>query len=321
MPDSFSRQPDSFLKSDAPSPGTASGVDARRSTFGGAMRSITSPPHLENLTESFDQQMQYWADQLLMGDDLAGADISKAEMKKNTPSVEAIQHALESNANLSEKMQQGFTNILTVPFGLSRGELTNEMQRAMWVHSEDRNLRSSDGKNIVLPLKILDNQESMDSPVYLPDRFDPQDHGGRTKKQLFEKAKFPGWQVFLTENLQNIPLQGTGKIIGGRDQVEAGRTSSDYLRMFQGADYTHEIASTLEAYQALFLMHLLQTKGEVLDSSAARRVCMCLGEYFPKANRIPCAASDQGANQILFNVASPNFSVPACGTRTMVKVF
>jgi hypothetical protein len=101
--------------------------------------------------------------------------------------------------------------------------------------------------------------------VYLPKSFD-QDHDGRTKAELLDADPLAAWQVLLIEGgLTNLPRRGRGTTVGGRPQIEAGRTQREYLASLPG----DEAGWTPETYVTAFLTRLERT-GDVLDVETSR---------------------------------------------------
>jgi hypothetical protein len=62
-----------------------------------------------------------------------------------------------------------------------------------------------------------------ESLVYFPQRFE-EAHGGRTKEELLAADPTAAWQVLLVEGMSDLPREGQGRVIGGRRQIETGRT-------------------------------------------------------------------------------------------------
>ncbi len=227
----------------------------------------------------------------------ANALMSGKEVREGAPSMEHVLEALRTHPELLAKVEQGFTQVLPVPFGLSPASFREPMGKAVLHYRDAGKLRSSDGTKLVLnppePIWMWSAYEGADkngSLVYFPEHFDPMDHGGKTKKQVLEASRFPGWQVLLLENMRDIPRKGEGQTVGGRAQIETNHRLQEYLDLLRTEGHSLEQGLTPEAWEALFLARLTESDGEVLeDNRTGGAPCYCTGSYFPLSDAVPDA--------------------------------
>ncbi|MBU0766951.1 hypothetical protein KKF55_04180 [Patescibacteria group bacterium] len=251
-----------------------------------------------SFSESFNSALEvYERFGLFEGNAKQGMLMSPKEVRDGAPSIGNFMDGLKEQPELLEKIKQGFVKVHPVPVGLSPVFMKEAMRKAIESYYDkepDRNrLRSSDGTKLNLdtsePVWMWDAYEGADKSgelVYFPERFDPKNHGGKTKKQILEASKFPGWQVLLTENLRDIPREGNGQTVGGRAQIEANSKAHEYLTMMQN---NNEQGLTPEAWMTLFLRRIAETEGEVLDDYNVGAACYCTGAYFPSSGVVPRA--------------------------------
>lgn len=287
--------------------------------------------------------------------------MSPREIRDGAPSIGDVMDELKRRPELLEKIKQGFVKVLPVPFGLSPALLTSAMGKAIaeyydenappcYFSSDDNDysyyngekLRSSDGKSLrqsCKPIYMMDVYEGADNSgelIYFPERFEPEYHGGKTKKEILETSQFPGWQVLLIENQQNIPQQEEVDFVGGRLQIGTNITAHEYLdELLHRKGYELEQGITPEAWQALFLAHIAESNGEVLDDYQAtetfdvsdvsyRRAvgstCSCIGAYFPHSGMVPRAYWCRYSYQARVTWGDPSSRFSDEGTRAVVKV-
>jgi hypothetical protein len=255
--------------------------------------------------------------------------MSPKEVRDGAPGIGHVIEALKASPELLAKVEQGFTRVHPVPFGLSPAVLKGAMGKAILQYHGEGKLCSSDGTKLKLdssqPVWMWDEYEGADKDgrlVYFPERFDPKDHGGKTKKQILESSQFPGWQVLLTEPLKRIPRQGKGQTIGGRKQIEANGTAHEYLALRQAEAYALEHGWTPEAWQAMFLTRIAETDGEVLDDYQDREgaACYCTGGYLPSSGDVPYAYWFRYDEQAYVDGDDPRSRLDDDGSRAGVRV-
>jgi hypothetical protein len=256
-----------------------------------------------------------------------GALMSPREVRDGAPGIGHVIEALKNRPELLAKVEQGFTRLHPVPFGLSPAALKGAMGKAIMQYHSEGKLRSSDGTKLKLdasqPVWMWDGYKVADKDgrlIYFPERFDPKDHGGKTKKEVLESLQFPGWQVLLTENLRDIPRAGKGQTVGGRTQIEANSTPHEYLALLQAEGHALEQGLTPEAWQAMFLTRLAETDGEVLDDYTSGAACYCTGGYFPSSGVVPFACWFRGYGQAYVVRDDPRCHHSDVGSRAGVRV-
>jgi hypothetical protein len=280
---------------------------------------------------SFNGQMEFFTDKLLAGPEPKDAVISKAEMRKNAPGFGTVLDALKGRPELLKKVEQGFAELEVVPFGLSPQAYQGPIAAALCDYHRQGKVRSTDGTLLRLdadePVWLWQGYEGADRTgklVYFPQRFDRENHGGKTKQQVLAEGpqQSAGWMVVLREKHLNVPRAGKGQTIAGRPQIEAGHSSHQYLDLLNAAAYAGEQYLPPEAGLARFLNHLAATGGEVLYDYQAKDGTAELfpGAYFPSSGGVPCACWDRYVAQALVDGGGPGNRDPDDGARSAVRV-
>jgi hypothetical protein len=218
------------------------------------------------------------------------------------PPLETILSMMqEQQERLNRKIDQGFGDLLPVPFGLSIDKLVAcAKQTILDLYVEDPDnpgradpsskLRGSDGQLLDLDISSpfyvwekYNNADRNNEIVYFPKEY-TANHQGQTKTEILSQSSVtPGWQVQLTETNFDIPRAGQGTTIGDRPQLEAGQKASDYLSKQQEGEspYQDEIFYTPEAYLTKLIISL-KTTGRVIDDYQVAGSVRYLGAaYFP----------------------------------------
>jgi hypothetical protein len=204
------------------------------------------------------------------------------------PTLEEVHQRLREKQTLVEqKEKQGFKKLCIVPFGMSLQQLTETLKKTLLAHYHDMPDPSDPKKRIPDPTTTKlwstntdGTKEALkldkDNPLYVLDQYqeknisyfpaaydqDEAKHGGQTKQALLKQNQ--AFHILLLENTP-IPRQGNGATVGGRPQIEAGKTPREYLKLLQEDPlYQGEQGLTPEAWITQFLL-TLHTKNEVID--------------------------------------------------------
>ena len=152
------------------------------------------------------------------------------------PEVDDIQARLEAKREMLEtKLEQGFTKLLIVPFGLPLAKLTTCFKELILRKFQAGQLISTDGTKLDLDInnplyKYEDWTE--DKLIYDIQRFDPKNHGGQTKTEILSTPN-QAWQILLIQPELEIPAKGQGQIKAKRKPLEAGLSAEDCLKLTQ----------------------------------------------------------------------------------------
>ncbi len=184
-----------------------------------------------------------------------------------------------SQEKYAEKISQGFTKLLIVPFAYPLATIRARYEQALLKHHKAGKLLDRDGKKLDLhttePLYvwgIFDSDETNDI-IYYPKRFQRENNDGFTKQELLTPATpearahspFPGFHILLIKPDLTIPRKGTAQTTGRRKDLEADKTPNNYLYTIQTDSlYSHEQGMTLEDSLALALTNLNKTN-KVMD--------------------------------------------------------
>lgn len=262
------------------------------------------------------------------GEGKKGDLMSSRELRNHAPGAGDLIEALKERPELLRKIGQGFTNVELVPFGLSPEALSKPLGKAILHYHRLGKLRSTDRTTLAVnesePVWLWNGYSGAGAGgdvVYFPTHFHKTDHGGKTKKEILESSKFPGWQMLLTENLSNIPRKGEGKTIGGRAQIEANRTPNEYHALLQSQAYDLETGGTPESWQARVMTHLAQTDGEFIDDYQSGSACNLSAAWFLSSGDVASAFWARGFRKALVGRSDLGRREPDAGARFEVRVY
>ena len=202
------------------------------------------------------------------------------------PSLPEINKRLQEKKELiSRKIEQGFTKLLLVPFGLDLNTLIQTYGELLKQHAKNKTLLDRDGNTLELnnekPVWVWDQlQKSIDgnSLIYFPKEY-TANHGGQTKQEVI--ARQGSWQILLLEEDPVIPRVGAGQTIKDRPQLEANKTPIEYLNLLKTDPYKGESGLTPEDWFTYAIMNL-EEKNQVIDDWRNNKdsISYLLGSYF-----------------------------------------
>lgn len=208
------------------------------------------------------------------------------------PEKKDLLNSIEENWEvIKRKYEQGFTQLLIVPFGMKLGEMINIEKDLLLKHYLEGKLFASkkdpEGNNVPLkinkknPFKFRARYQGVDEVggiVYFPEKFS-EPHNGKAKKRILKETG----QAFiccLIEDLPDIPEQGRGITIGGRKQLERNKAPDEYLKIIQkDQNYKHEQGFTPECEITNSILYLEQTNRVVVDTEQYD-IGSCWTDYF-----------------------------------------
>ncbi len=229
------------------------------------------------------------------------------------PSYEDILKRMEKNAEfLAKKREQGFTELLLVPIGTPLSFLIDRIRDLIVKKHKQGKLLGTDGKKLELnenePVCVNDIYKDADKTgdlVYYPQKFDKEDHGGKTKEELI--AETGGWQIELIEDMPDLPAEGKGKTFAGRKQIEANQSPEEYLETQQtNKQYEGEQFTTPES-QLSYFMQYLQKHNQVIDDWQGQgKTCWNAGAYFKGSGLVPDGDWNRSAKQFYLHRNRPD---------------
>lgn len=210
------------------------------------------------------------------------------------PTMQQVVDLFAQNAELVErKALQGFDRLELTPLAISTTHLIDLMRRAIIEHGKDGNIFQTRrcASDPFIPVRVnsekhvwvwerLGQKLDTDEPVYFPREYSI-DHRGLSKLEVINDRHIcavPGWSVGLVESSPVMPHQGEGRTLGGRRQLEIGRSPREYLQTLQADEYQGETGKTLEDFITKFLVHL-ETTNEVSNDRKDENCLWCLGQY------------------------------------------
>jgi len=250
------------------------------------------------------------------------------------PKMEEISKMMKENQEvLQTKIEQGFQKLLIVPFGMKLDDLIERYKQVILEHHKAGKLLatkkdpSEPDEKLELdekdPIYVWDKYKNADTEgklVYYPKEFSQENHQGKTKKEILEQTK-QGFNILLIEDLPNIPREGKGEEVGGREQLEANKPPNEYLNALQDESiYQNETGLTPEDQLTYAILHLEQTDQVIDDYSGHGSASYQLGAYFPASDRVPGASWRRGSRQANLSRYNPRNRSSDNGVRAGVKV-
>ncbi len=243
------------------------------------------------------------------------------------PTIEEIQKHF-SQEKYAEKIDQGFTKLLIVPFAYPLATIRARYEQALLRHYKEGNLLDSrDGNRLNLDIKqpfyfdkIFDKSDETGDMIYYPKQFDTQNHGGFTKQELLDDPTqpFPGFHILLIKP-DPILRKNSGRIIQEiRTDIGIGETPKLYLEILQIEDPYHK-GTTLEDSITLALTNLHETNGVFDDFGDTVNSFSCnIGTFNKDSGDVPVFDWHSRTSQAYVSGLDPMRHTGACGCRTAV---
>jgi hypothetical protein len=250
----------------------------------------------------------------------------------------------ENKEILKTKIEQGFTKLLIVPFGMKLDDLIEKYKQVILKHHKEGKLfatkeKSTDpDKPLELdenqPVRVWDEYQNADTQgklVYFPKEFS-SNHQGKTKEQILKETN-QGFNIILIEDMPNIPRgleegddgniikYGKVKKEGGRKQIAAGGGPKNYLKRFQtDPQYKNEQGMTPEDQITYAITHLEQFNQVIDDYQGNGSASYQLAAYFPADGYVPLAYWYRDARRARLVGYGPGYRYPDNGVRGAVGV-
>ncbi|MBU3942956.1 hypothetical protein KKA24_03165, partial [Patescibacteria group bacterium] len=218
------------------------------------------------------------------------------------PSYQEISKRIRENKEmLKTKIEQGFNQLLIVPFGMKLDDLIEKYKEVILKrHKEGKLLATKENPSDSDELLELDEKEPVwawegynnadisGKLVYFPNEFSKENHQGKTKQEILSVKG--GWNVIFIEDLPNIPKKDRGKEIKNRKQLEVGQSPNQYLKTLKtNPIYKNETGMTPEEQIIYAIKHLKQTNQVIDDYSGKGSASYQLGAFFPADVDVPFA--------------------------------
>ncbi len=227
------------------------------------------------------------------------------------PTLVDVMKRLEGKKEfLAKKIKQGFTKIILVPFAAPIETIIKKYEETLIGHKKAGKLLATKENELepdanmdldpAHPINVWNEYKDGDiknSFFYFPKKHDAIKHEGKTKLQLLADP-MNAWQIVLVENMPNIPSLDKGKKIGGRKQIEAGKTPMDYLNMLKTKkDYVGEEGLSPEADLSYAITHLEETNQVINDWGGNGNLSYELGAFFASSDSVPCLGWNRDFNR------------------------
>ncbi len=195
------------------------------------------------------------------------------------PTVEQIASHF-SQEKYAEKISQGFTKLLIVPFAYPLATICARYAQALFKHHKEGKLLDRYGFKLDLKTRqplfifyILDKSDETGGMIYYPKQFDAENHGGYTKQELLNDSNqpFPGFHILLIKPDLTILRKGSADTEERKMDLETGKTPEEYLQIIQtDPQYCNEQGMTLEDSFILGLTNLHETDKVIDDNENDR---------------------------------------------------
>lgn len=226
------------------------------------------------------------------------------------PTLDEVTKRLDNNRDIIlPKIKQGFTKLLIVPFAYSFDALLEKCGQTILRHHRQGKLLGIEEGKIWLPgvgkepfkldknkpirsRDVYNNCDVEGKIVYFPEEFS-ENHHGQTKSELLAADSTNAWQIWLLEDLPNIPEEGKGRRVGRRKQLEGRGSPDEFLTILQTEKrYKNESGLTPETELMYFLTHLEETN-RVINHNTRHFdfhngvLSFQVGAYFPHSGAVP----------------------------------
>ncbi len=245
------------------------------------------------------------------------------------PSYDDILKKVEAKKELLEKKkEQGFTQFLIVPFGMKLSDMIEKAKELILKKYEEGNLKGTNGNYIGIdddnPVYMNGdykegNADISGDLVYFPEKYDQENHGGKTKKEILKETD--GWDIMFIEDMPDLPAEGKGKTIGNRKQLEANESPNEYLEKMQKEEqYKGESGMTPEG-ELTYFMHYLQRNNKVIDDfEGSGKVNLNLGGYLKTSGGVCLSFWNLGTGRMGLGWDSPGGHNANKGVRSSARI-
>lgn len=265
------------------------------------------------------------------------------------PTKEAIiAEIMKDKEKYETKMKQGFIQIQLTPFASPLEKLIETMKQQILRHEKagklfatKENLSDPDKKiplNKDNPFDVSDNWIEPNAPqgkrgadvtgkcVYYPTLLKKEGHGGKTKDEMLKQQisnddVFAGWSVILLEKNPNLPREGRGKTVEGREQIESNKTLEQYFNLLKTVrQYANEQGLTLEDWIIQFLTYLEKTNQVIDDYMGKGCICNLLASFNRFSGDFGSGFWNQYRKQALLMRGNPLSKRDDVGFRSAVRI-
>jgi hypothetical protein len=213
------------------------------------------------------------------------------------PSVQDIQRAMTPDKlRLINTFQKPM--LIMTPIGCSLADLIQKFDAqkgAMAVHNPTKNWWNTN-----VTESDTFNHDITGEFVYHPTRYDPKNHGGKTKEQLLADPSntFKGWQVLVVEGAETTP--------------NLNETAEDIL----AADLQKKLTG-LTPEDDLMLQAEGLLSGQPFESSTSKWLTGC---YLKNLHGVPHSDWRPVGAQVGFDGRRPGYRNPSLGSRPAVRL-
>jgi len=244
---------------------------------------------------------------------------------------EIISKMAERKDFLLKKKEQGFTELLITPFGMSLKTLIARAKKLIIKKHEQGKLLGTNGKSLEIdkdPVYLeydyeQGNADDSGELVYDIKKFDKKNNGGKTKKEILESKKedFPGYHVMLIEDLLDLPIEGRGKEKSGRKQLETNISPETCLELLQKEDqYNGETGLTPEDHLSCFIYYLKKNNQVIGDWDGKGKACYNINSCFNSLGLVPLSFWGRNSRKLSLGRCYSHLQSYRLGGRSSVRI-
>jgi len=247
---------------------------------------------------------------------------------------EIISKMAERKDFLLKKKEQGFTELLITPFGMSLKILIDRTRKLIIKKHEQGKFFSTNGKPLEISKKLLidvageykqGNADESGELVYDIKKYHEKNHGGKTKKEILEnkdkQKNFLGYRVMFLEDLAVLPVAGRGINKAGRKQLEANMRPKEYLELLETEkQYQGERGLTPEDYLS-YLLYYLYKNNQIIDNYLVKGTsCWTINSYFYSKDLVTYSAWERYLERLILHRSRSSNKFDQGGVRVGVPI-
>lgn len=185
---------------------------------------------------------------------------------------------------LKRKQEQGFTELLLVPFAMDVSKLIKKYEEVVRTHKNAGILKNASGENLEIETAYISPDITQSSLVYYPQDYYDREHAYNTKVDILNsKRNWGGWITQLVEDRPRLIVDNRSRPDGSPFPNLDPSTSpkpADFQRLLNGSSYRHETGLTLEDWLT-YAISRLERDGVHIDDFDENHIrpCMNLNSY------------------------------------------
>lgn len=263
-----------------------------------------------HLTEQYENQIQALANADIL-EELSDGKLGIVGVDGNeypVPTLDEVYERIDSRKieGLKVKQEQGFTQLLMVPFAIDVSKLIKKYEEVVRTHKKAGTLKNVSGDELKILTSYVSPDISQNSIVYYPQSYTGEDHSFNTKRDILSRKKeWGGWITELIEDrprlYRNEPMRPDGSRFPIFDPISKP-SIQDYQQLLNNnPDYRHETGTTLEDWLTYAISRLEKDGVHIDDYNTLNiRPCLNLNSFIYLENAICSSYVDVIGQEIRF---------------------